>query len=164
MWGAICKNVIQRLRKDFNDRYWNLYSNYRAFNKGSRCQQRKVRYRLLQNSEITMQNSLPCYACFQIIPCGMPNQYHEYYNEVIIFPYKTQDMMIFARNQNTDDYTLLTSYNNFKWKTFKPLSTTLFGIPVPCVYNNDDIPYPELRLKYYDLYDIRYVLIFFIII
>lgn len=155
LWGAVCKRIILDLRKKYSN-YKNLYVNYPAFNKGSKCALRDIR--LPQLTKPVPQNSLPCYARPKMISIGMPNQFLQYHKEIIIFPYLKSNIIIFNRIPNTEEYTVLKILRKFNW-TLEPLNRDLFTISIPMVQENIEVLYPYLRAKCLKLYDERYVFI-----
>lgn len=159
LWGTICRTIIHYLRNNYLE-YKNLYANYPAFNKGSKCKLRDVR--LPQIPEPVRQNSLPCPARPWIIPIGTPNQFLQFHNDIIIFPYSKSIMMIFSRIPNTNEYTILKFHRKFKW-TYELLNRSLFTIPIPHGHEITEELYSDLSSKCSELYIQRYVHIHFFI-
>lgn len=159
LWGAVCRRVIHHLRNTYIE-YKDLYANYLAFNRGSKCELRNVRLPLL-SAEPVPQNSLPCYARLGIVPAGMPNQLLQYHDEIIIFPYIKTAMMIFNRIQHTNEYSLFEFFRVFKWN-LTPVDPDLFTIRIPRRRINIEEVYPHLSLNCANLNDERYV--YFVIV
>lgn len=153
LWGTICRTVIHHLRNNYLE-YKNLYANYPAFNKGSKCELRNVR--LPQMPEPVRQNSLPCFARSWMIPIGIPNQFLQYHNEIIIFPYTKSIIMIFSRIPNTDEYIILKFYSGFKWPNAL-ISRSLFTTPIPYAHEITEELYSDLRANCSEFYFQRYV-------
>lgn len=150
MWAAICQKVIHHLRHIYG--YNNLFMNYRAFKKGRMCKQRKI---YLPNAlEPVKQNSLPCYCRPAISEVGMPNQFLQYYKDIIIFPHSTRVMMIFQRDQITRRFSVLEFLKNIKWVNVKPVEDILFTIPTPKVRESIGA-YIDVTSRCEKLYDER---------
>lgn len=141
--------MIQYLRSTYLN-YKNLYANYLAFNKGEMCALRKVIIPQLLPEPI-LQNSLPCYARPDMIYVGTPNQFLQYHNEIIIFPYSWEYMMIFVLAQDTE-YTFLEFR---KWSLGEMLNPEIFTTRIPKIYKNIEEGYSLLNRDCSELYNER---------
>lgn len=113
-----------------------LYINYKSFidiDKNA-CNTVKVEIPLLQynSTESVDQFVVTCYAREAVdeSPFINPKDY-KFYEQIVIYPYFSHQMMVFEKIENKNEYKLLNWMENFYWNRTKYLNDQVFNTPVP---------------------------------
>lgn len=97
-----------------------------------KCKMRKVKLLLkfFPNENSTEQIALSCYGAPSVIPFNTQLEDYIFYNKIVIYPANIKEMMLFEKNENADNYTLV------GWMTFRnwnrvSINENELNIPIP---------------------------------
>lgn len=135
-WINVCKTAISFLRNEIPKYNHLLYVNQNSFNNiaSGKCKvvQVKLIPKIFPDKESAQQIVLSCYCAPSVIPLNTELKNYIFYDKIVIYPATMKEMMLFEKNDNADDYTLVGWMTPSYW-TRVSKSKTEFNYPIPKV-------------------------------